>query len=145
VELVPRLLDRTDAADLARRALELVGLPPAEFGARYPTELSGGQRQRVAIARAVAAHPAVLLMDEPFGALDAITRTELQRSFAQLRHRLGATLVLVTHDLREAVLLADRIAVLRAGRLEQVDPPAGLQRNPATPYIRRLLDTADVA
>jgi osmoprotectant transport system ATP-binding protein len=145
VELVPRLLGRADRGDLARRALALVGLPPADFGARYPVELSGGQRQRVAIARAIAAHPAVLLLDEPFGALDAITRSELQQSFSALRRNLGATLVLVTHDLREAFLLADRIAVVRSGSLEQSDTPAAIRSAPATPYVRRLLETAGVA
>jgi osmoprotectant transport system ATP-binding protein len=143
--LVPRLLNLPDPPGLAAQALTLVGLPPAEFGARYPAELSGGQRQRVAIARAVAARPPVLLMDEPFGALDAITRAELQHAFAGLRRTLAVTLVLVTHDLREAFLLADRIAVLRAGRLEQVDPPARLRHAPATPYVKRLLETADMA
>jgi osmoprotectant transport system ATP-binding protein len=143
--LVPRLLARPDPEALARQALALVGLPPADFEARYPAELSGGQRQRVAIARAVAAQPPVLLMDEPFGALDAITRAELQHAFAELRRRLGVTLALVTHDLREAFLLADRVAVLRAGRLEQVDTPDDLRLAPATPYVRRLLETAEVA
>jgi osmoprotectant transport system ATP-binding protein len=143
--LVPRLLSRPDPDTVARQALALVGLPPAELETRYPAELSGGQRQRVAIARALAAQPPVLLMDEPFGALDAITRAELQHAFAGLRRRLGVTLALVTHDLREAFLLADRVAVLRAGRLEQVDTPDGLRRAPATPYVRRLLETAEVA
>jgi osmoprotectant transport system ATP-binding protein len=84
-------------------------------------------------------------MDEPFGALDAITRAELQHAFTGLQRRIGATLVLVTHDLREAFLLADRVGVLRAGRLEQVDMPDALRRAPATPYVKRLLDTADAA
>jgi osmoprotectant transport system ATP-binding protein len=143
--LVPWLLGRPDAESLGHSALELVGLLPADFAHRYPAELSGGQRQRVAMARAIAAHPAVLLMDEPFGALDAITRAELQRAFAALRRALGATLAVVTHDLREAFLLADRVAVLRAGRLEQVDTPDGLRRTPATAYVQRLLETAGVA
>ena len=142
--LVPWLTGRADAAERAAEALDLVGLSAATFGARYPSALSGGQRQRVAIARAVAAHPDVLLMDEPFGALDAITRFELQQAFAALRRRIGATVVLVTHDLREAFLLADRVAVFRAGRIEQVATPGELQREPATPYVRRLLETARV-
>ncbi len=143
--LVLRLLGRPDEQERARDALDLVGLPPGEFGTRYPGQLSGGQRQRVAIARALAAHPSVLLMDEPFGALDAITRAELQRAFAALRARLGVTLVLVTHDLSEAFLLADRIAVLRAGRFEQIGTRHELTSAPATPYVRRLLDTMRVA
>ena len=144
VALVPWLLGRTDAPAKAAAALDLIGLPATTFGARYPAALSGGQRARVAIARAIAAQPAVLLMDEPFGALDAITRFELQRVFAELRRRIGATVVLVTHDLREAFLLADRLAVFRAGRIEQLDEPESLQRRPATPYVQRLLETAGV-
>ena len=142
--LVPWLLGQPDAAERAAAALELVGLPVATFGTRYPSALSGGQRQRLAIARAIAAHPGVLLMDEPFGALDAITRFELQQAFVALRRRIGATVLLVTHDLREAFLLADRVAVLRAGRIEQLGTAIELQREPATPYVRRLLETAGV-
>ncbi len=140
--LVPWLLGQPDASARGAAALDLVGLPATTFGARHPSALSGGQRQRVAIARAIAAHPGVLLLDEPFGALDAITRFDLQQAFAELRRRIGATVVLVTHDLREAFLLADRVAVFRAGRIEQVAPPEHLQRQPATPYVRRLLETA---
>ena len=143
--LVPRLLGRADPDDLARAALDLVGLPAARFGDRWPAELSGGQRQRAAIARAIAAEPPVLLMDEPFGALDAITRAELRRAFAGLRGRLDMTLVLVTHDLAEAFALADRVAVLRSGRLEQVATPADLRAAPATAYVEQLLSTAGVA
>jgi osmoprotectant transport system ATP-binding protein len=142
--LVPRLLGRSDKEQLARAALDLVGLPADQFGGRWPAELSGGQRQRAAIARAIAAGPPVLLMDEPFGALDAITRAELRRAFAGLRDRLDMTLVLVTHDIGEAFALADRVAVLRAGGLEQVASPAELQSSPATPYVRELLQTAGV-
>jgi len=142
--LVPRLLGLADGDDLARAALDLVGLPASQFGGRWPAELSGGQRQRAAIARAIAARPPVLLMDEPFGALDAITRAELRQAFAHLRNRLNMTLVLVTHDLQEAFALADRIAVLRAGRLEQVGTPTDLSATPATPYVHELLTTAGV-
>jgi osmoprotectant transport system ATP-binding protein len=142
--LVPWLLRQPDAPARAAAALDLVGLPASTFGERSPSALSGGQRQRVAIARAIAAHPGVLLMDEPFGALDAITRFELQQAFVELRRRIGATVVLVTHDVREAFLLADRVAVFRAGRIEQFGTPEHLQRQPATPYVRRLLETAGV-
>jgi osmoprotectant transport system ATP-binding protein len=142
--LVPWLLGQPDARARAAAALELVGLPATKFGARHPSALSGGQRQRVAIARAIAAHPGVLLMDEPFGALDAITRFELQQAFAELRKRIGATVVLVTHDLREAFQLADRVAVVRAGRIEQLATPESLKRHPATPYVQRLLEAAGV-
>ncbi|HEX2217860.1 MAG TPA: ATP-binding cassette domain-containing protein [Gemmatimonadales bacterium] len=145
VALVPWLRGRPDADEAAGRALELVGLPPERFGPRRPRELSGGQRQRVAVARALAAAPAVVLLDEPFGALDAITRADLQATFLALRRRLGITAVLVTHDLAEAFLLADRVAVLREGRLEQVAAPAELRSEPATAYVRHLLQRARVA
>jgi ABC-type proline/glycine betaine transport system ATPase subunit len=140
--LVPWLLGRADAEAAAVRALDLVGLPAAAFGARWPHQLSGGQRQRVAMARALAAEPRVVLLDEPFGALDAITRGDLQQMFLDLRTRTGVAALLVTHDLREAFLLADRVAVMRAGRIEQVGPPADLVDRPATPYVRELLDRA---
>ena len=119
VELVLRLNGDANAAARARSALSLVGLDPEQFGERWPRELSGGQRQRVAIARALAAEPALMLLDEPFGALDAITRSELQDVYAALRSRLAMTSVIVTHDLHEAFLLATDIAVLRNGRIEQ--------------------------
>lgn len=106
----PRIRDRV------RELLQLVGLDP-QISKRYPRELSGGQRQRVGVARALAADPPFLLMDEPFGALDPLTRDELQREFLQLQHRLRKTVVFVTHDLHEALLLGDRIALMEAGRL----------------------------
>jgi osmoprotectant transport system ATP-binding protein len=144
VGLVPWLVGSPRPAADADEALALVGLDPAVYGDRWPRALSGGQRQRVAIARALAAKPAVLLLDEPFGALDAITRAELQESFRVLRRTLAVTSVLVTHDLGEAIELADRVAVLRRGRLEQVAPPAELQSAPATPYVAALLAQARV-
>jgi osmoprotectant transport system ATP-binding protein len=144
VELVLRLNDVADAEAKATRALELVGLDPARFADRWPRELSGGQRQRVAIARALAGEPSVLLLDEPFGALDAITRSELQEAFAGIQSRLRTTSVLVTHDLHEAVLLATHVAVLRRGRIEQVAPPSVLIAEPATEYVRTLLRRARV-
>jgi len=144
VELVPRLNGRTEVADRARTALELVGLDASVFGARWPRDLSGGQRQRVAMARALADEPKVLLLDEPFGALDAITRSELQEMFAAVRTRLGTTSVLVTHDLHEATMLATCIAVLHHGRVEQVAPPSTLVAEPANAYVRTLLERARV-
>jgi osmoprotectant transport system ATP-binding protein len=149
VELVLRLQGVDD--DLERQAndsLRLVGLEPSVFRERWPRELSGGQRQRVAIARALAAKPRVMLLDEPFGALDAISRADLQDSFAALRATAAAgpmTCVLVTHDLHEAFLLADRVAVLRRGRVEQVASPPDLLARPATAYVRELLARARVA
>jgi osmoprotectant transport system ATP-binding protein len=141
VALVSWLQGRPDEA-AANRALELVGLDPEQFGPRWPRELSGGQRQRVAVARALAARPRVVLLDEPFGALDAITRADLQSTFLTLRRELALTAVLVTHDVAEAFLLADRVGVLRAGRLEQVAVPGELREQPATPYVRQLLQRA---
>jgi osmoprotectant transport system ATP-binding protein len=140
--LVPGLLERADADADARRALTLVGLAPEEYGARFPSELSGGQRQRVALARAIAARPGVLLMDEPFGALDAISRSELQDVCARLRQELGVTTLLVTHDLLEADFLSDEIVVMRAGRIEQRGTLDTLLAAPATPYVASLLERA---
>ena len=144
VELVLRLRGETNVASRARDALALVGLDPARFAERWPRELSGGQRQRVAIARALAAEPSVLLLDEPFGALDAITRAELQDAFGALRERLGVTTVFVTHDLHEAIRLGTIVVVVRAGRIEQVAPPAELIAHPASDYVRLLLQRSRV-
>ncbi|TVR59793.1 MAG: ATP-binding cassette domain-containing protein [Gemmatimonadales bacterium] len=142
VQLVPRLLGMDDARERALDALERVGLPPERFGDRWPRQLSGGQGQRVAIARAIAARPRVILLDEPFGALDAITRTELRSAFGELRRELGMTTVLVTHDLHEAVELADRVAVLRDGRIQEMASPERLVEAPESPYVARLLSLA---
>jgi osmoprotectant transport system ATP-binding protein len=131
------------AARIARRIdelLALVGLDPAEFRARFPRELSGGQQQRVGVARALAAEPAVLLMDEPFGAIDPITRDGLRLELDRIRHELELTIVLVTHDMTEALLLADRIAVMRNGRLIAADTPAGLLADPPDDYVRMLFE-----
>lgn len=125
VALVPTL-ENWDSRRIARRVeelLTLVGLQPGEFAGRYPRELSGGQRQRVGVARALAADPPILLMDEPFGALDPVTRAELQREFSALSRRLRKTIVFVTHDLREALLLASRIVLLQAGRIVSAASP----------------------
>lgn len=125
VGLVPSL-EKWDSLRIAARVeelLHLVGLDPAEFSGRRPRELSGGQRQRVGVARALAADPPILLMDEPFGALDPVTRAELQREFSALARRLNKTIVFVTHDIREALLLGSRIALLQAGRLVALGPP----------------------
>jgi osmoprotectant transport system ATP-binding protein len=142
--LVPWLQGSREAQRLGREALVRVGLEPETFGRRWPGELSGGQRQRVANARALAAGPDVVLLDEPFGALDAITRAELQDTFLAVAEELDISALLVTHDLREALLLADRIAVLRGGRIEQVATPHDLLEAPATDYVRTLLEKARV-
>jgi osmoprotectant transport system ATP-binding protein len=143
--LVPWLLGHADAETAAARGLEQVGLSPADHGSRWPHQLSGGQRQRVAIARALAAAPHIVLLDEPFGALDAITRSDLQQMFDTLRTETGIAALLVTHDLHEAFLLADRVVVLRAGQIEQDAPPAALVETPATPYVAALLARARVS
>jgi osmoprotectant transport system ATP-binding protein len=145
VELVPWLRGMTNAPELAVGALDLVGLDPAVFGQRWPRELSGGQRQRVAVARALAASPDLILLDEPFGALDAITRADLQATFRRIRHELGLTAVLVTHDLHEAFLLGDRVVVMRQGRVEQAADPNQLRDTPKTDYVRQLLRRAQVS
>ncbi len=111
-----------------RRMLELVGLDPDDFASRYPDELSGGQRQRVGVARALAADPSILLMDEPFGALDPITRNEIRSEFKDLRKRLGKTIVFVTHDVAEAFALGDRIGLMKEGKLVALAEPEQFKR-----------------
>jgi osmoprotectant transport system ATP-binding protein len=138
VETVPRLLGWPEP-QRRRRAdelLEMVGLPAAEFAGRRPRDLSGGQRQRVGVARALAADPPVVLMDEPFGALDPIARSGLQREFLDWKRRLGKAVLLVTHDLREAFRLADRVALLERGRLRQIGTRAELTERPADGFVR---------
>jgi osmoprotectant transport system ATP-binding protein len=142
VALVPELLRQPDASAAAVRALNLVGLGAAQFGNRYAHELSGGQRQRVALARAIAARPGVLLMDEPFGALDAISRSEVRAVCRGLREELSITTLLVTHDLLEADFLADEIVVMRAGVIEQRGTFDELERAPATGYVASLFQRA---
>jgi osmoprotectant transport system ATP-binding protein len=126
VGLVPRLEGWPENKVTARvdEVLELVGLDPSEYRGRYPGQLSGGQRQRVGVARALAADPPLLLFDEPFGALDPVTRWELQQQFLALRKRLGKTAIFVTHDIREAMLLGSRVAVLAHGSLEVITTAA---------------------
>jgi osmoprotectant transport system ATP-binding protein len=142
VTLVPTLLDQDDTEGSARRALELVGLSPGKFGDRFPHELSGGQRQRAALARSIAARPEVILLDEPFGALDAISRGELQEAFAALRRELSLTCLFVTHDLAEAGRLADEVVVMRSGQIEQRGQIRELVRSPKTEYVARLIAQA---
>ena len=134
---VPHLLGWPKARRRERAAelLDLVGLDPSLHGDRYPDQLSGGQRQRVGVARALAADPPVLLMDEPFGAVDPVVREHLQNEFLKLQSSLHKTVLFVTHDIEEAVRLGDRIAVYGEGRIEQFDPPAKVLGAPATPYV----------
>ncbi|MFF7703342.1 ABC transporter ATP-binding protein [Streptomyces lydicus] len=126
---------KAKARERAAELLELVGLDPAVHGARYPEQLSGGQRQRVGVARALAADPPVLLMDEPFGAVDPVVRERLQKEFLRLQATMHKTVLLVTHDIEEAIRLGDRIAVYGEGRIEQYDTPTSVLGAPATPYV----------
>ncbi|MFF5832871.1 ABC transporter ATP-binding protein [Streptomyces bacillaris] len=134
---VPHLLGWKRGKGRARAAelLDLVGLDPCVYGDRYPEQLSGGQRQRVGVARALAADPPVLLMDEPFGAVDPVVRERLQNEFLKLQAQVRKTVLFVTHDIEEAVRLGDRIAVYGHGRIEQFDSPATVLGAPATPYV----------
>ena len=138
VATLPSLLgwDRTRTRRRVDELLELVGLDPSTYAGRYPAQLSGGQRQRVGVARALAADPLVLLMDEPFSAVDPVARERLQTEFLRLQHELGTTVLLVTHDLDEAVRLGDRVAVLReGGYLEQYAAPTTVLGHPATAFV----------
>ncbi len=138
VATVPRLLgwDPTRIEERVAELLTLVGLDPAEYAGKRPHELSGGEAQRVGVARALAADPPVLLMDEPFGALDPINRERLQREFVALHRTLGKTVVFVTHDVEEAVLLGDRIVLMRDGRIVQAGAPEELWRAPSHAFVR---------
>jgi osmoprotectant transport system ATP-binding protein len=145
IAVVPRLekwsADRVDAR--VTELLELIGLSPATYAGRWPDELSGGQRQRVGVARSLAADPPVLLMDEPFGALDPITRRELQKEFLRIQARLRKAVILVTHDMAEALTLGDRLGVLEEGRLVWCDRPDTVFES-ADPRVRLLLDSTTV-
>ncbi|MCI3934614.1 MULTISPECIES: ABC transporter ATP-binding protein [unclassified Streptomyces] len=134
---VPALVGWKRARARARAAelLDLVGLDPKTYGSRYPEQLSGGQRQRVGVARALAADPPVLLMDEPFGAVDPVVRERLQNEFLSLQRTVRKTVLMVTHDIEEAVRLGDRVAVYGQGRIEQFDTPGAVLGTPATPYV----------
>lgn len=142
VGLVPALAgwDQQRIAERVRELLGLVGLEPERFADRYPRELSGGQRQRVGVARALAADPPLLLLDEPFGALDPLTRASLQSEFAELTTRLGKTAILVTHDVREALILANRIGLMHKGQLLLLEPPERFLASDH-PQARAYLDT----
>jgi osmoprotectant transport system ATP-binding protein len=140
VEIIPKLLGWSAGRRRQRAGelLEQIGLDAGTYLERYPDELSGGQQQRVGVARALAADPSHLLMDEPFGALDAVTRDALQQELLALRQRLQKTIIFVTHDVFEALTLADRIAVLHEGRLEQIGRKQELLKRPASDFVREL-------
>ena len=141
IAVVPRLkgwpLERR--REQAKELLSLVGLEPDQYLRRHPSELSGGQQQRVGVARALAGNPPIILMDEPFGALDPITREQLQEEFRQLKERIRKTIIFVTHDIFEAVNLADRMAIIEAGRILQVDRPELVLAHPADEFVARFL------
>jgi osmoprotectant transport system ATP-binding protein len=143
IAVVPRLME-WDNARIAERTdnlLSMVGLEPGDFRDRYPSQLSGGQMQRVGVARALAADPPIVLMDEPFGALDPITRGQLQNEFLELQAEMKKTIIFVTHDVFEAVKIGDRIAVLDAGSLQQLSTPAELVERPANEFVDSFLGT----
>ncbi|MGP9809825.1 ABC transporter ATP-binding protein [Halomonas sp. AOP12-C2-37] len=141
IGLVPRLLKwpSIDVQARVEELMQLLGLPVEEFGHKYPHQLSGGQAQRVGVARALAANPDIMLMDEPFGALDPITREKLQDELAKLQARMHKTIVFVTHDMDEALKLADHLVVMRDGRIVQQGSPLALLKHPADPFVESLL------
>ncbi|MDP9355512.1 MAG: ABC transporter ATP-binding protein [Chloroflexota bacterium] len=146
IAVVPKLLkwDKTRIAERVDELLDLVGLPPAEYRRRYPSQLSGGEQQRVGLARALAADPSTLLMDEPFGALDAITRARLQDELRRIHARFRQTVLFVTHDIEEAVRLADEIVVMREGRVVQFASPMRIVMEPANAFVAHLVGAEDV-
>jgi osmoprotectant transport system ATP-binding protein len=141
ISVVPKLLkwSRERTAERVDQLLTMVGLDPEEFRDRFPAQLSGGQRQRIGVARALAADPPIVLMDEPFGALDPITREQLQDEFIELESEIKKTILFVTHDVFEAVKMGDRIALLDSGRLQQLAVPAELVENPASEFVDNFL------
>lgn len=145
IATVPNILgwDRRKTQERVDYLMDLVHLP-ASYKTRYPRQLSGGQQQRVGIARAMAGDPAVLLMDEPFGAIDAITRAKLQDDFLEIQKKLGKTILFVTHDVDEAFKLGDRIVVMHEGKIQQYDTPLNLIARPANEFVRRLVQADDL-
>jgi osmoprotectant transport system ATP-binding protein len=137
ISVVPKLLEWSDDEIDSRvdKLLSMVGLPPEQFRDRYPAQLSGGQKQRIGVGRALAADPPVVLMDEPFGALDPLTREQLQNEFLDLQQDLQKTIIFVTHDVFEAVKMGDKIALLDEGKLQQFDTPLGLVEHPANKFV----------
>lgn len=146
VAVVPSLLnwDKAKTNNRVRELLELVGLPADDYAHRYPSQLSGGEQQRVGLARALAVEPPTMLMDEPFGALDAITRRRLQDELVRIHQTISQTVVFVTHDIEEALRLADKIAVMRDGHIVQFDTPLKIMQQPANQFVADLVGADDV-
>lgn len=144
IAIVPKILgwDKTRISQRIDELLELVELPAEEFRKRYPHQLSGGQQQRVGLARALAADPAIMLLDEPFGAIDAITRKNLQDELLAIHRKFQKTFLFVTHDIHEAFKLADRVLVMDKGQVQQFDTPAEIRKNPSTEFVKNLVDSA---
>ncbi len=144
IATVPKLLkwERERIAARVDELLNMVGLQPAEFRDRYPAQLSGGQQQRVGLARALAVDPKIMLMDEPFGAVDSITREKLQDELVRLHQETGKTFLLVTHDIEEAFRLGDRVIIMNEGRIRQFDTPEAIIRRPAGLFVQSLVDSA---
>jgi len=144
ITAIPSLMkwDKNRMDERADYLLNLVGLEPSEFRDRYPHQLSGGQQQRVGLARALVLDPDIMLMDEPFGAIDAITRLNLQNELARLHRELGKTVLFVTHDINEAFRLGDRVMVMNEGKLLQFDKPTDIVKHPADDFVRTLVESA---
>jgi len=145
ISTVPQILGWEKARIAARvdELLELVELDPSEFKKRYPRQLSGGQQQRVGLARALAADPQLMLLDEPFGAIDAITRGNLQKELLRIHAKTKKTFLFVTHDVNEAFRLGDRVLVMDAGKVQQFDKPDAIRRHPANEFVERLIDSVE--
>lgn len=144
IATVPKLLgwDKEKIALRVDELLNLVGLEPKEFRDRYPAQLSGGQQQRIGLARALAVDPKIMLMDEPFGAIDSITREKLQDELLTLHREMGKTILFVTHDIEEAFKLGDRVIIMNEGKILQFDTPEAIIRQPADPFVQSLVDSA---
>lgn len=144
IATVPKLLgwDKEKIASRVDELLDLVGLEPKEFRDRYPAQLSGGQQQRIGLARALAIDPKIMLMDEPFGAIDSITREKLQDELLNLHREMGKTILFVTHDIEEAFKLGDRVIIMNEGKILQFDTPETIIRQPADPFVQSLVDSA---
>lgn len=144
IATVPKLLgwDKEKTAARVDELLNLVGLEPKEFRERYPAQLSGGQQQRIGLARALAIDPKIMLMDEPFGAIDSITREKLQDELLNLHREMGKTILFVTHDSEEAFKLGDRVIIMNEGKILRFDTPEAIIRQPADPFVQSLVDSA---